>query len=68
MHNSSYICRFTTIFPNATALSDKFLPQKAQKGYRTVPFCILLYQFGFKLNYSFASSDAISLLMICGLP
>lgn len=56
-------------FPsNATALSDKFLPKKAQKGYRTVPFCILLYQFGFKLNYSFASSDAISLLMICGLP
>jgi len=45
-----------------------FSPQKAQKGYRTVPFCILLYQFGFKLNYSFASSDAISLLMICGLP
>ena len=45
-----------------------FSPKKAQKGYRTVPFCILLYQFGFKLNYSFASSDAINLLMICGLP
>lgn len=64
----SYICRLTTFFPNTTALSDKFLPKKHKKGYRTVPFCILLYQFGFNLNYSFASSEAISLLMICGLP
>ena len=56
-------------FPPMQPLSPtNFSPKKAQKGYRTVPFCILLYQSGFKLNYSFASSDAISLLMICGLP
>ena len=55
-------------FPQCNRSLRQISPQKAQKGYRTVPFCILLYQFGFKLNYSFASSDAISLLMICGLP
>ena len=64
----SYICRFTTFPPMQPLSPTNFSPKKAQKGYRTVPFCILLYQFGFKLNYSFASSDAISLLMICGLP
>ena len=55
-------------FPQCNRSLRQISPPKAQKGYRTVPFCILLYQFGFKLNYSFASSDAISLLMICGLP
>lgn len=49
-------------------LSPTNPPKKHKRGYRTVLFCILLYQFDFKLNYSFASSDAISLLMICGLP
>lgn len=49
-------------------LSPTNFSPKTQKGYRTVLFCILLYQFSFKPNYSFASSDAISLLMICGLP
>lgn len=55
-------------FPQCNRSLRQIPPKKHKRGYRTVLFCILLYQFDFKLNYSFASSDAISLLMICGLP
>lgn len=43
IYNSSYICRFTTFFPNTTALSDKFPPKKHKKDteqYRSVSSCI----------------------------
>ena len=38
IHNSSYICRFTTFFPNTTALSNKFLPQ-----HKRIQNCTVLY-------------------------